>query len=126
MPLPTIQATGNLVEDAELNWTASGLGFVKLRIAFNNPKLNKQTNKWEDQEPLYLNATCWKNAEAIAAQATKGKAITIIGKLKPNTYQTKDGEKKTSIEIQAEEIAFPIREDKSATPATDDWSSPNF
>ena len=100
-----ITVIGNLTADPELRYTQSGLAVVNLTIASTPRNFDKQSNEWKDGEALFLRASAWKDfAEHIAGSLTKGSRVIAQGRLKQRSYETKEGEKRTSIELEIDEI----------------------
>jgi single-strand DNA-binding protein len=101
---------GNLTADPELRYTNNGLAVANFTIA-STPKLfDKATNEMKDGEPLFLRASAWRDfAEHIAASLGKGAAVVATGRLKQRSYETKEGEKRTSLEIEIEDIGPSLR-----------------
>jgi single-strand DNA-binding protein len=127
MPLPTITAVGNLVRDPELRFTNSGKGVVNFTVACNDRKKN-EAGEWVDGDTTYLDAVSWFAAEQIADELKKGQRVIVTGSLKQRNYETKDGEKRTAYEINADSVAPVIRDGQSAprpatTPASDPWAN---
>ena len=109
MSLPRINATGNLVADPELKFTPSGAAVTNFRIACGSRRKNRDTGEWEDGDTTFLTINAWKGlAENIAHQFTKGQKITVDGRLKQRTYQTREGENRTVFEVEADEVAAPV------------------
>jgi single-strand DNA-binding protein len=97
--------TGNLTADPELRHTPSGQAVVNFTIADTPRTFNRQTNEWVDQETVFIRCAVWREAaENVAASLTKGMRVTASGKLKANTFETKQGEKRTGLELDVEEI----------------------
>ena len=109
MSLPRINATGNLVADPELKFTPSGAAVTNFRIACGSRRKNRDTGEWEDGDTTFLTINAWKGlAENIAHQFTKGQKITVDGRLKQRTYQTREGENRTVFEVEADEVSAPV------------------
>ena len=109
MALPRINATGNLVADPELKFTPSGAAVTNFRIACGSRRKNRDTGEWEDGDTTFLTINAWKGlAENIAHQFTKGQKITVDGRLKQRTYQTREGENRTVFEVEADEVSAPV------------------
>lgn len=110
MPLPTISGTGRLIADPELRFLPSGVAVCKLAIAFNSRKLNKDTQEWEDGDTFFGRGTVWRQeAENVAESLKKGDEVTITGKLKTESYTTKDGEKKSNVELIIDSIGATMK-----------------
>jgi single-strand DNA-binding protein len=100
-----IVVTGNLTEDPELKTTPGGQNVCNPSVACTPRKFNKQTNEFEDGETLFLRGSCWgAQAERVVDELRKGMRVQVSGQLKARSYTTKDGEKRTVIEIDIDEI----------------------
>ena len=100
-----ITVVGNLVDDPELRFTPSGAAVANFRIASTPRTLNKQTNEWEDGEALFLSCSIWRQAaENVAESLTKGMRVVVQGRLKSRSYETREGEKRTVMELDVEEV----------------------
>lgn len=97
---------GNLVADPELRYIPnSNVPVLNCRIASTPRKFNKQTNQWEDGEPLYLTVNAFRSlAENAANSLSKGMRVVVVGNLTQRSYQTKDGDNRSVYEIEAEAI----------------------
>lgn len=105
----TITLCGNAVDDAELRFTPSGAAVANVRVASTPRRFNKQTNEWEDGEPLFLGVTCWKqHAENVAETVRRGMRLIVTGRLTQRQYEAKDGTKRSSYEIADAEIAVSL------------------
>ena len=108
----TITVVGNLVDDPDLRFTPSGAAVANFRIASTPRTFDKQSNEWKDGEALFLRASVWREfAEHVAGSLTKGSRVIATGRLKQRSYETKEGEKRTSMELEVDEIRRdPLRE----------------
>ena len=105
-----ITVRGNLTADAELRYTQSGLAVANFTIASTPRTFDKNANEWRDGEALFLRASVWREfAEQVAASLKKGTAVIATGSLKQRSYETKEGEKRTSIELEVEDIGPSLR-----------------
>ncbi|GAA5229224.1 single-stranded DNA-binding protein [Arthrobacter cryoconiti] len=101
----TITVIGNLTSDPELRFTPSGSAVANFTIASTPRTLDRQSNEWKDGETLFLRASIWREAaENVAESLTKGCRVIVSGRLKSRTYDTKDGEKRTVMELEVDEI----------------------
>lgn len=101
---------GNLTSDPELRFTQSGLPVVSFTIASTPRVFDKQAGEYKDGDPLFLRASAWRDfAEHIANSLTKGTRVVATGRLKQNSYETKEGEKRTSIELEVDAIGPDLR-----------------
>ena len=106
----TITLIGNLVDDPELRFTPSGAAVAKFRVASTPRYLDKATNEWKDGESLFLQCQIWRQAaENVAESLTKGMRVILSGRLKQRSYETKEGEKRTAIELEVDEIGPSLR-----------------
>lgn len=106
MSLPNITLVGNLTTDPILRHTQTGKPVITLRVACNDRKKNQTTGLWEDGETTFIDATVWRNTDSIQKQLSKGSKVLIIGTLRQKDFQTAAGEKRTSYEVQADEVAL--------------------
>ncbi|MGY4990925.1 single-stranded DNA-binding protein [Streptomyces nigrescens] len=102
----TITMTGNIVNDPELRFTPSGAPVTNFRIASTPRRFNRQSNEWEDGEPLFLGVAVWRQqAEHVAESTTRGMRVIVVGRLTQRQYEDREGKTRSSYEIQADEIA---------------------
>jgi single-strand DNA-binding protein len=106
----TITVIGNLTADPELRYTQNGLAVANMTIASTPRTFDRASNDWKDGEPLFLRCSAWRElAEHAAASLTKGARVIAVGTLKQTSYETKEGEKRTSLELTLDEIAPSLR-----------------
>lgn len=107
---PNITVIGNLVDDPELRFTPSGAAVANFRIASTPRTLNRQTNEWEDGEALFVSCAVWRQyAENVAESLQKGMRVIVTGRLRSRSYETREGERRTSFEIDVEEVGPALR-----------------
>lgn len=100
-----ITVVGNLTGDPELRFTPSGAAVASFTVASTPRTLDKATNEWKDGEALFLRCSIWRQAaENVAESLQKGMRVVVQGRLKQRSYETKEGEKRTSYELDVEEI----------------------
>ena len=105
-----ITVVGNLTADPELRYTQSGLAVANFTIASTPRSFDRASNDWKDGEALFLRASCWREfAEHVAGSLTKGSRVIATGRLTQRSYETKEGEKRTSIELEVDEIGPSLR-----------------
>lgn len=105
-----ITVVGNLTSDPELRYTQNGLAVANFTIASTPREFDRQANDWKDGEALFLRATVWREfAEQVSGSLTKGSRVIVQGRLKQRSYETKEGEKRTSFEIEVDEIGPSLR-----------------
>jgi single-strand DNA-binding protein len=101
----TLTVIGNLTNDPELRFTPSGSAVANFTIASTPRTFDKNSNEWKDGETLFLRASVWREAaENVAESLTKGMRVIVEGRLKSRSYDTKEGEKRTVIELEVDEI----------------------
>jgi single-strand DNA-binding protein len=100
-----ITVIGNLTADPELRFTASGAAVASFTIASTPRTFDKNSNEWKDGEALFLRCSLWRQAAENAAESlTRGMRVIAQGRLQQRSYETREGEKRTVIELQVEEI----------------------
>ena len=105
-----ITVVGNLTSDPELRYTQNGLAVANFTIASTPRSFDRAANDWKDGEALFLRASVWREfAEHVAGSLTKGSRVVATGRLKQRSYETKEGEKRTSIELEVDEIGPSLR-----------------
>lgn len=105
-----ITVVGNLTADPELRYTQTGLAVANFTIASTPRTFDRASNDWKDGEALFLRASVWREfAEHVAGSLTKGSRVIATGRLKQRSYETKEGEKRTSFEIEVDEIGPSLR-----------------
>lgn len=105
-----ITVIGNVVADPELRFTPSGAAVTNFRIASTPRTFDRQTNEWKDGDSLFLSVAVWKQqAEHVAESIQRGMRVIIVGRLGQRSFEDKEGVKRTSYEIQADEVAPSLR-----------------
>lgn len=105
-----ITVVGNLTADPELRYTQGGLAVANFTIASTPRTFDRQANEWKDGEALFLRASCWRDfAEHVAGSLTKGSRVVATGRLKQRSYDDRDGNKRTAIELEVDEIGPSLR-----------------
>jgi single-strand DNA-binding protein len=100
-----ITVVGNLVDDPELRFTPSGAAVANFRIASTPRTMDRQTNEWKDGDALFLSCSVWRQAaENVAESLQKGMRVVVQGRLKQRQYETREGEKRTVIELDVDEV----------------------
>ena len=105
----TITVVGNITREPELKFLNSGQAAVRLAVAVNRRWQNRQTQEWEERVS-YFDVQCYgPMAENAANSLTKGTRVIVSGRLEQRSWDTPEGEKRSAIEIQADEIAPSLR-----------------
>ncbi|QGH74542.1 single strand DNA binding protein [Arthrobacter phage Kuleana] len=106
----TLTLIGNLTNDPELRFTPSGSAVSNFTVAATPRTFDRQANEWKDGETLFLRCSLWREAaENVAESLVKGMRVILTGRLKSRSYETKEGEKRTVIELEVDEIGPSLR-----------------
>ncbi len=101
---------GNLTADPELRFTASGAAVANFTVASTPRTLDRASGEWKDGEALFLRCSIWRQpAENVAESLTRGSRVIVSGRLKQRSFETKEGEKRTVIELEVDEIGPSLR-----------------
>ena len=105
-----ITVVGNLTSDPELRYTQNGLPVANFTIASTPRTFDRQANEWKDGEALFLRASVWREfAEHVAGSLTKGMRVIAQGRLRQRSYQDREGNNRTAIELEVDEIGPSLR-----------------
>ena len=105
-----ITVIGNLTADPELRFTPSGAAVANFTVASTPRTFDRQTNEWKDGEALFLRCNIWREAaENVAESLTRGSRVIVSGRLKQRSYETKEGERRTVVELEVDEIGPSLR-----------------
>lgn len=105
-----ITVVGNLTADPELRYTQNGLPVANFTIASTPRNFDRQSNEWKDGDALFLRASVWREfAEHVAGSLTKGMRVIATGRLKQRSYQDREGNNRTAIELEVDEIGPSLR-----------------
>ena len=100
-----ITVIGNLTADPELRFTPSGAAVANFTVASTPRMFDRQTNEWKDGEALFLRCSIWREAaENVAESLTRGSRVIVSGRLKQRSFETREGEKRTVVELEVDEI----------------------
>lgn len=102
---PAITMSGNLTADPKLRWTKQGTAVASFTVASTPRTRDRDTNEWSDGEPIFLDCTVWRRqAENVAESLTKGMRVIVAGRLRARTYDDRDGNRRTVIEMDVDEV----------------------
>lgn len=105
-----ITVVGNLTDDPELRFTPSGAAVANFTIASTPRTFDRQTNEWKDGDALFLRCSIWRQAaENIAESLQRGMRVVAQGRLRQRSYETREGEKRTVVELEVDEIGPSLR-----------------
>ncbi|MEV6068142.1 single-stranded DNA-binding protein [Nocardia sp. NPDC052001] len=100
-----ITVIGNLTADPELRFTPAGAAVANFTVASTPRVFDRNTNEWKDGEALFLRCNIWREAaENVAESLTRGSRVIVSGRLKQRSYETREGEKRTVVELEVEEV----------------------
>jgi single-strand DNA-binding protein len=105
-----ITVVGNLTADPELRFTPSGAAVANFTVASTPRMFDRQSNEWKDGEALFMRCNVWRQAaENVAESLTRGARVVVTGRLKQRSFETKEGEKRTVVELEVDEIGPSLR-----------------
>lgn len=105
-----ITLVGNLVDDPELRFTPTGQAVAKFRLASTPRYRDNQTGEWKDGESLFLSCNAWRQGgENVAESLRRGMRVIVQGRLRQRSYETKDGERRTVYEVEADDVGPSLR-----------------
>ena len=104
-----VTLVGNLTRDPELRFTPSGQARALLGLAVNRRWMNRQTNDWEEQTSFF-NVVVWGDmADNVTESLAKGARVIVTGRLEQRSWDTQEGEKRSVVEVVADEVAPSLR-----------------
>jgi single-strand DNA-binding protein len=106
----TITVVGNLTADPELRFTQAGAAVASFTVASTPRTFDRASGEWKDGEALFLRCSIWRQAaENVAESLTRGMRVIVQGRLRQRTFDTKEGEKRTVIEMEVDEVGPSLR-----------------
>lgn len=106
----TITVVGNLTADPELRFTPSGAAVANFTVASTPRIYDRQSGEWKDGEALFLRCNIWREAaENVAESLTRGSRVIVTGRLKQRSFETREGEKRTVVEVEVDEVGPSLR-----------------
>lgn len=107
---PVVTLVGNLTADPELRFTPSGAQVANFTVASTPRTYDRQSNDWKDGEPLFMRCAIWRDAaENVAESLSRGTRVIVQGRLRQRSYETKEGERRTVVEMDVDEIGPSLR-----------------
>lgn len=105
-----ITVVGNLTADPELRFTPSGAAVASFTVASTPRTFDRQSNEWKDGETLFMRCSVWREAaENVAESLAKGNRVVVQGRLVQRSFETREGEKRTVVEMQVDEVGPSLR-----------------
>jgi single-strand DNA-binding protein len=105
-----ITVIGNLTSDPELRFTPSGAAVANFTVAATPRTFDRQTNEWKDGDALFMRCNVWRQAaENVAETLTRGMRVMVQGRLRQRSFETREGEKRTVVELEVDEVGPSLR-----------------
>ena len=105
-----ITIVGNLTADPEMRFTPSGAAVASFTVASTPRTFDRQAGEWKDGETLFMRCSIWRDAaENVAESLTKGTRVIVQGRLVQRSFTTREGENRTVVEMQVDEIGPSLR-----------------
>jgi len=106
----TITVIGNLTADPELRWTQSGAAVADFTVASTPRTYDRNAGEWRDGDTLFMRCSVWREtAENVAESLRKGMRVIVQGRLTQRSYETPQGERRTVVELQVDEVGPSLR-----------------
>jgi single-strand DNA-binding protein len=132
-----VEMSGNVTADPELRFTQNGIPVASFNVAHTPRRMNRDTQQWEDAgDTLFLRVNVWRDqAQNIAQSIKKGAAVVVIGRLVVRSWQTNEGDSRSSIECEADVVSLDLRRQRvtayartssgaAPEPTADAWATP--
>lgn len=111
-----VTLTGNLTDDPELRFTPNGVAVANFRLAVDQRVWD--TDGWKDGESSYFRVNVWRDqAEHVSRSLHKGARCVVVGRLKSRSWETPEGQRRSAVEVDAEEVGMSMRFAPAAQPA---------
>lgn len=105
-----ITVVGNCTADPEIRYTPNGAAVANVTVASTPRTFDRNSNQWKDGDPLFLRCNIWREqAENVAESLARGMRVIVTGRLKQRSYETREGEKRSVIELEVDEIGPSLR-----------------
>ncbi|SDB92412.1 single-strand DNA-binding protein [Raineyella antarctica] len=105
-----ITVVGNLTADPELRFLPSGAAVANFTVASTPRTFDKQSGEWKDGDALFLSCSVWRQAaENVAETLRKGMRVIVQGRLRQRSYETQQGERRTVVELEVDEVGPSLR-----------------
>ncbi|MBF6102255.1 single-stranded DNA-binding protein [Nocardia cyriacigeorgica] len=105
-----VTVTGNVTDSPELRFTPAGVAVANFTVASTPRFFDRQSNEWKDADALFLRCTLWREpAEHAAESLTRGARVIVTGRLKQRTYETREGQTRTVVELDVDELGASLR-----------------
>nr|DAT85815.1 MAG TPA: Single stranded DNA binding protein [Caudoviricetes sp.] len=112
-----ITVIGNLTADPELRWTQSGAAVADFTVASTPRTYDRNAGEWRDGDTLFMRCSVWRDtAENVAESLRKGMRVIVQGRLTQRSYDTQQGERRTVVELQVDEVGPSLRRARAQVP----------
>lgn len=109
-----VTIVGNLTNDPEVRWTQSGNAIASFTVASTPRSFDRNTKEWKDGQSLFMRCTVWREAaENVAESLRKGMRVIVQGRLTQHSFETSEGERRTVVELQVDEVGPSLRRAKA-------------
>ncbi|WP_280202244.1 single-stranded DNA-binding protein [Nocardia cyriacigeorgica] len=106
----TVPLIGNLTADPEIRYTTAGVPVANFTVASTPRVFNRASGEWTDGEALFMRCVVWREmAENVAETLTRGSRVIVVGRLKSNTWTTEDGQRRSRLELEVDEVGPSLR-----------------
>jgi len=106
----SVTIVGNVTDDPELRYTPSGAAVCNFTVASTPRAYDKQSGEWVDGQTVYMRCSAWRGqAENIAQSLVRSSRVVVTGRLKARSFTTKDGEQRTVLELEVDEVGASLR-----------------
>jgi single-strand DNA-binding protein len=113
-----VTLTGNLTDDPELRFTPNGVAVANIRLAVDQRVWD--TDGWKDGEPSFFRVNIWRDqAEHVSRSLQKGARCVVVGRLKSRSWETPEGQRRSAVEVDADEVGMSLRFAAVAPPPTE-------
>ncbi|MFL6124255.1 single-stranded DNA-binding protein [Actinophytocola sp.] len=107
---PTMTLIGNVTADPELRFTQSGTAVANFSVAQTPRMRDRATGEWKDGQALFMRCTVWQDfAEHVAESLRRGMRVIVVGRLKQRSFETREGEKRTVVEMEVDSVGPDLR-----------------
>jgi single-strand DNA-binding protein len=105
-----LTVVGNLTNEPELRFLPTGAAVATFTVASTPRKYNRDTQQYEDGDALFMRCSVWRTqAENVAETLTRGMRVIVTGRLRQRSFETKEGEKRTVVELEVDEVGPSLR-----------------
>ena len=123
----TVTIVGNLTDDPELRYTPNGAAVANFSVAVSRRAKDEATGQWKDMDTSFFRVAAWRSlGENVAESLTRGSRVLVTGRLRQRSWETPEGDKRSTVEIEADEIGPSLRwataKVEKAQRSSGDWS----